>query len=120
PEVQLSAVEKPLRSKGSSEILGYEDKYLGGEGMASAPRELPAAIDARVEKRLREIATQVAVVSGVRGLSRLDFLMDGDDLYVNEVNTIPGSLARYLWIDPPIPFVHLLNEMLTEAETHPT
>jgi D-alanine-D-alanine ligase len=120
PELELSAVEKPLRSKGSSEILGYDDKYLGGEGMASAPRELPAVIDAAIEKRLRDIAAQVAVVTGVRGLSRLDFLLDGDELYVNEINTIPGSLARYLWIDPPVPFVRLLNEMLTEAETRPT
>jgi D-alanine-D-alanine ligase len=69
---------------------------------------------------LREIATTVAVVAGVRGLARLDFLMDGGELFVNEINTIPGSLARYLWVDPPIPFAHLLTELLAEAETRPT
>ena len=42
PQLELSAVERPLRSTAAAEILGYADKYVGGEGMASAPRELPA------------------------------------------------------------------------------
>ena len=75
------------------------------------PRSTPTG-----REPLRDVALQVAAVAGVRGLARLDFLLDSDDLYVNEINTIPGSLARYLWIDPPIPFGRLLNEMLTEAE----
>ena len=121
PELQLSAVERPLRSPESSEILGYKDKYLGGEGMMSAPRQLPAEIPEALEKAIHGAATSVAALAMVRGLARIDFLVDGNDWYVNEVNTIPGSLARYLWVDPaPVPFTTLLADMLTEAVNRPS
>jgi D-alanine-D-alanine ligase len=118
PELQLSAIEKPLRSAGSTEILGYGDKYLGGEGMVSAPRELPADIPEPLEKALRDAAAVVASLAGARGVARIDFLIEGDEWFVNEINTIPGSLSRYLWLD--VPFSQLLADMLAEAEARPT
>jgi len=126
PEVSLSAIERPLRTPraaglaGEPEILGYADKYVGGEGMASAPRELPAALDPAVASALRSAATRVASLVGLRGVARLDFLLDGTQLVVNEINTIPGSLARYLWIDPPVPFSTLLGDLVDEARARPT
>jgi D-alanine-D-alanine ligase len=118
PDLQLSAIERPLRSQGSTEILGYGDKYLGGEGMVSAPRELPAQIPEDLEKSLREAAAVVASLAGARGVARIDFLVEGDQWFVNEINTIPGSLSRYLWLD--VPFQQLLADMLAEAEARPT
>ncbi len=59
-------------------------------------------------------------LAGVRGMARIDFLSDGRDLFVNEINTIPGSLARYLWVDPPVPFSVLLADLLDEAVHRPT
>jgi D-alanine-D-alanine ligase len=121
PELQLSAIERPLRSPGSAEILGYRDKYLGGEGMVSAPRELPADIPESLEKALRDAATSVAAIALVRGVARIDFLVDEGGWYVNEVNTIPGSLAKYLWVDPAaVPFATLLADLLAEAVRRPT
>jgi D-alanine-D-alanine ligase len=120
PELQLSAIEQPLRSAGQSEILGYADKYLGGEGMARAPRELPADIPADIEKQLRDAASAVAGLVNVRGVARIDFLYDDGQLYVNEINTIPGSLSKYLWIDPVVPFTQLLQDMIAEATARPS
>ena len=126
PELALSAVERPLRTPraggaaGEPDILGYADKYVGGEGMASAPRELPAAIDGALEKSLRDVARSVARLCSLRGVARVDFLSNGEELYVNEVNTIPGSLARYLWIDPPLPFRTLLDDIVAEAGARPS
>ncbi len=119
PDVQLSAIERPLRT-GPGEILEYSDKYVGPEGMAAAPRELPARIPPELEEQIRRVAPEVAALCSVRGVARIDFLSDGDALYVNEVNTIPGSLARYLWIDPPVPFPSLLLELLGEAVARPS
>ncbi len=123
PQLEVSAVERPLRSKSaserSSEILGYRDKYVGGEGMVSAPREVPAAIPDRLRERIVDCARTVAELQGLRGLSRLDFLSDGESVWVNEINTIPGSLARYLWIEPAVPFRQLLSELLDEAMSRP-
>jgi D-alanine-D-alanine ligase len=50
---------------------------------------------------------------------RIDFLSDGESLFVNEVNTVPGSLARYLWVDPPIPFIDILDALIGEALARP-
>ena len=126
PEPQLSQIARPLRTPraggvaGEPEILGYADKYAGGEGMASAPRELPAKLAPEVASKARELADLVGRVIQARGVPRVDFLSDGMELFVNEVNTIPGSLARYLWTDPPVPFATLLSDMVAEARARPS
>jgi D-alanine-D-alanine ligase len=124
PELQLSAIERPIRQPGSAgregEILGYRDKYSGGEGMVTAPRELPARISPELEDQIRNAARQLAPLSDLRGVTRIDFLSDGSGLWVNELNTIPGSLARYLWINPPVGFGELLTDLLGEAESRPS
>jgi D-alanine-D-alanine ligase len=119
PELQLSAIERPLRTRAGGEILGYQDKYVGAEGMTSAPRELPAEIDPGLADRIRALAREIALLVGLRGVARLDFLSDGEDLFVNEINTIPGSLSHYLFIDPKLPFTTLLLDLLTEATARP-
>jgi D-alanine-D-alanine ligase len=120
PEIQLSAIEKPLRTRAGGEILAYADKYVGSEGMSTAPSELPARISPELEVQIRTVAPEVAQLCNVRGVARIDFLSDGDALYVNEINTIPGSLARHLWIDPHLPFPALLLELLGEAIARPS
>jgi D-alanine-D-alanine ligase len=125
PELQLSAIERPLRNSAVSsgrepEILGYRDKYSGGEGMVSAPRELPAQVSLELAGQIRNAARRLASLSALRGVARIDFLSDGSELLVNELNTIPGSLARYLWIDPPVSFKELLTDLLAEAGSRPS
>jgi D-alanine-D-alanine ligase len=119
PTTELSAVERPLARNRTAEILDYADKYVGGAGMLSAPRELPARIDAGLERELRELALIAARLLGARGVNRIDFLSDGRELYVNEINTIPGSLSRHLFIDPPLGFGELLTGLVTEAVERP-
>lgn len=119
PALEVSAIERPLKSNSRSEILGYADKYVGGEGMASAPRDLPATLAPVVEAELRRQAAVVAALAQLRGVARIDFLSDGESLFVNEINTIPGSLARYLWADPPLPFCTLLDDLIEEARRRP-
>jgi D-alanine-D-alanine ligase len=118
PSLQLSAIEKPTRSGG--DIYSYKEKYAGGEGMAAAPRELPAQLPSDIEDKLRTYAREAALVAGVRGVARIDFLLDGETLYLNEINTIPGSLSKYLWIEPTISFKQLLDDMIAEATARPT
>jgi D-alanine-D-alanine ligase len=105
------------------EILGYTDKYVPGEGMATAARELPArGLGADGEARLRAAAEVVAATCLVRGIARVDFLFGGGGLYVNEINTIPGSLSRHLFAEPPCShgFVELLDDLVAETRAVPT
>ncbi|MHB1516838.1 MAG: D-alanine--D-alanine ligase family protein [Acidimicrobiales bacterium] len=120
PVLELSAIERPIRSAESADILDYRDKYVAGEGMAGAKRELPAEITPELAKELRQSAEVIAALTGLRGVARIDYLSDGRQLLVNEINTIPGSLARYLWIEPAVPFATLLADLLDEARRRPT
>ncbi len=120
PTLELSAIERPIRASQGAHILDYRDKYVAGEGMAGANRELPAQISSELEKALRDAGERIAGLAGVRGVARIDYLSDGTDFVVNEINTIPGSLARYLWVAPDLPFATLLGDLLAEARQRPT
>ncbi len=122
PSLSLSLFERPLRSPGAGPILGYADKYLGGEGMASAPRELPARLAPALDKQLREAAASVALLLQARGVWRVDFLVEeAGSWWVNEVNTIPGSLAKYLWTgDAALDMATLVTDMVAEAKLRPS
>lgn len=121
PTTELSVVEKPLRGEGGR-IYTYVEKYLeGGDGgMATAAREMPAQLEQQLEGRLRSMASHVVDVALVRSVARIDFLLHGDDLMVNEINTIPGSLSWYFWAHEGVPFATLLQQMLAEAAAGPT
>jgi D-alanine-D-alanine ligase len=119
PILELSAIERPIRRTEGAEFLNYRDKYVGGEGMVAAPRELPAVLPGNQSEELLRLTRVVAELALVRGVARLDFLANDRELYVNEINTIPGSLAKYLFVDPPLPFTTLLKDLLTEARERP-
>ena len=87
--------------------------------MTSAPRELPAHIGPELEERIRALTPEVASLVGLRGVARLDFLSDGEDVFINEINTIPGSLSHYLWVEPRVAFTALMLDLLTEAIQRP-
>ena len=120
PELSLSSIEKPIRRSVSAEILDYRDKYVGGEGMVSAPRELPAVLAPGQSQQIEAMARTIAELASVRGVARIDFLVNDDEIYVNEINTIPGSLSKHLFVDPPLAFSQLLADLVAEAVERPT
>ncbi len=118
-EAIASEIEEPFHSK---EILSYKDKYQSGgksgsKGMASVSRQIPANVPAEMRDRIRELAVKSFKLLGCSGVSRLDFMLDTDnnELYFNEINTIPGSLAFYLWEPMGIPYGELLDRMVDLA-----
>lgn len=115
PELQLSAIEAPERAAG---FYDYAEKYLSGGGLEGSARRLPAdaELGEGVVKTIHESAGAVAELVGVRGIARLDFLEHEGSVWVNEINTIPGSLSLYLWVDPPIARQQLVLDVLAETE----
>ena len=116
-EAIASECEEPMHTK---DILSYEDKYVsnakGGnaKGMASVARKIPAEISPEKREEIRELAVKSFKALGCNGVSRIDFMIDEDNgaLYFNEINTIPGSLAFYLWEPVGIPYKELLDRMI--------
>lgn len=115
PELQLSAIEAPR----SGAFYGYEEKYLSGGGIEGAERDLPADLPPETEEKIRSLAKETAGRVGIRSMARLDFLERDGEVWVNEANTIPGSLSLYLWVDPPLPRSRLACDLLDELETMP-
>lgn len=113
PGFELSAVEAPARSVDG--IYSYDQKYLAWGGEVSEGRELPATLDPPLATGITELSRRITDVAGLRGIVRIDFLEKGGELYVNEVNTIPGSMAAYLWIEPRIGRPQLFRDILDEA-----
>lgn len=116
---QASIVEKVIQTE---EILSYEDKYLRGDkqntkGIINTDRELPAKIDDSLQQRIENLAISSFKIMGGSGVSRVDFLYDCDEekIYVNEINTIPGSLSFYLWKDCGIDYKALIEKLINLA-----
>lgn len=112
PGFQLSAIEAPV----SEQFYGYEEKYLSGGGIEGSERELPATLPPDLEARIRSLAATVTEMAGIRSIARLDFLERDGELWVNEINTIPGSLSLYLWVDPPISRRQIVVDLVSELE----
>lgn len=112
-----SECEEPLHTK---DILSYEDKYLsnskngGSKGMASVSRKIPAELSLEKREEIRKLAVESFKKLGCHGVARIDFMIDEEDnkLYFNEINTIPGSLAFYLWEPVGVPYKELLTRMI--------
>jgi D-alanine-D-alanine ligase len=114
---RASPLEEVLKS---DEILSYQDKYEGGDkskGMVSTTRMVPAKISEELTKKIQNLALQTSEVIGVSGVVRIDFLYDAnkDVVYVNEINTIPGSLSFYLWKEDGIEFDRLMDILIESA-----
>lgn len=96
-DVQASVLEQPVSWE---EFLTYEEKYMRGDGgMKSADRIIPAPLDDDLTAKIQAAAVQAFKAIDGRGIARIDFLLeeDGSTFYLNEINTMPGSLAFYLW-----------------------
>ncbi len=119
-ENQASVLEEPIKS---GEILSYEDKYMGGskgaKGMQSAQKRIPAELPEAETRRIQFLAQETFRVLSCHGVSRVDMIIDrkNRNIYVNEINTIPGSLSFYLWEATGISFEQLMDKLVELAIT---
>lgn len=115
-----SVCEEPISSK---DILTYQDKYMsngsksGSKGMSGASRQIPADISPEMTKEVQRLAVEAFKTIGCAGVVRIDFLVDKDTnkIYVNELNTIPGSLSFYLWEATGKKYVQLTEDLIKLA-----
>lgn len=117
-DYQTSVLEEPIKS---GEILSYTDKYMGGSkgktGMQSAQKRIPADLPESETALIKDLAGKTFAVLSCHGVSRVDMIIDRDnrDIYVNEINTIPGSLSFYLWEASGIKFDKLMERLVSLA-----
>lgn len=122
---QVSAIEQVIPTK---DFLTYEDKYIGSskvkgklgakfktsKGMVSASRIVPAVLKDGLKEEIEDVALRAFKALGSAGVVRIDFLIDEktNQIYINEINNIPGSLSYYLWEPIGKEYTELLDEMI--------
>ena len=126
---KLSVIEEV---NGHNKFLTYEDKYIGGgktkaklgvksvpsckgsKGMLSASRKIPADLSDKLKEEVETVAKIAFKALWSSGCCRIDFLIDSkkNKVYVNEINSIPGSLAFYLWEPLGKDYTELLDDMI--------
>ena len=105
-EIVVSECEKPVNKGG---VLTFNDKYTGGE------REFPAKIDVKTSNRVKRITKKIYEYLDFCGVIRIDFFVRSGEVIVNEVNTVPGSMAYYLFNDTLSGFNDMLEDMIKYA-----
>jgi len=113
-----SVCEQPISWE---EFLNYDEKYLrGGKklGMRGLDRRIPAPLPAELTKRIQELAVRAFKAVDCRGVARVDFLVEAEKerVFINEINTIPGSISFYLWEATGIPFRELVDRLIRLAQ----
>ena len=117
-EDEASPIEMPINN---DEFLDFKDKYLasgGSKGMASLHRILPAPIDDGLKNEIQEMSRTIFRLLDCKGVVRIDYMYDreSEKTYITEINTIPGSLAFYLWENAGVPYTELIDRMVRCAE----
>lgn len=117
-DYQMSVLEEPIKI---GDFLTYEQKYMGGQkgakGMQASQKRIPAELPEDETKRIQFLAGETFRVLSCHGVSRVDVMIDKAtrNIYVNEINTIPGSLSFYLWEATGISFDKLMDKLVALA-----
>lgn len=111
----VSVCEMPVST---GEILTFQDKYISkkgaSKGMATAKRIIPAPIKDITKNKIEKYVKDFFAEIGGQGIARVDFLISKDEtkIYLNEINTLPGSIAFYLWKENNVNFAELVDKMV--------
>lgn len=116
-DVTASVCEMPVTWQ---EFLSFDDKYMrsgSSKGMKGSARKVPAPIPDEKTEEIKALTEKVFRVLDCSGVARIDFLMEKDSMkvYVNEINTLPGSFSFYLWEPMGISFKELTGKLIDYA-----
>lgn len=116
-DVTASPIEMPISA---DKFLDFKEKYLAGggsKGMASLHRILPAPIPEDMRDRLQQLSCDIFRMMDCKGVVRIDYMWDRatDQVFITEINTIPGSLAFYLWENAGVKYSELIDRMVACA-----
>jgi len=117
-DVEASPIEMPISAE---KFLDFKEKYLasgGSKGMASLHRILPAPIPEELKERIRALSCDIFRMMDCKGVVRIDYMWDrnSDEIYITEINTIPGSLAFYLWENAGLKYSRMIDKLVACAQ----
>lgn len=111
-EIIVSECEEPIKE---SDVLSFYDKYGCGTGMEGAAKNFPAKISKERSDKIKELTKKIYRKCDFSGVIRVDYILSGNKIYVNEINSAPGSMAYYLFTDTLSGFGKLLTDLINES-----
>jgi len=126
-EIECSVLEMAdghIRASGLGEIVpaskhgfySYQAKYIDADGAAL---RIPAELPPGQAQRVRELAVETFRLLGCEGMARVDFFVKGEEVFVNEVNTLPGftqiSMYPKLWEASGLSQADLMDALIAHA-----
>lgn len=113
---KLGSSKMPQALPMKGKMTGAKTTETSG-GMVNTSREIPAKLEEKVTETIQKLSEVAFKTLGMSGVSRIDFLIDDKTgkVYLNEINTIPGSLSFYLWEASGKPYKELLDDMVSIA-----
>lgn len=113
--LEVSLCEEPVSM---DSILSFEDKYIRSNAKGkNFSRKIPADISDDIRKKIEQYSKDCFKAIDCAGVARIDFILENNDtIYVNEINTIPGSLAFYLWQPKGVSFKDLITKVIQIGE----
>lgn len=112
--ITLSDIEEPVLWQ---DFLTFDDKYNAESGFKGIRKKFPAEVENELKEKILDYTYRVYDGIKAKGVVRADFIYDKDSgkLYLNEINTVPGSLGFYLFEKKMIDFAGLIEIMVYEA-----
>lgn len=114
-KLELSVIEQPILK---TDFLTFDDKYKTANKSKGTDRIIPAKISKGLEKKINNYTAQIYNELGMKGVVRIDYIFDkaNNKIYFNEINTIPGSMAFYLYEPKGIDYISLIEKIINNAE----
>ncbi len=106
-ETKISSLEEVVVQQN---ILSFDQKYINAE---KNERIVDVHLDEIVEETLKEYAKKAFYLFELAGVCRMDFFVQEENVFLNEINAIPGSMANYLFKD--FSFSEMLDSLLEIA-----
>lgn len=105
--INVSECEKPIAR---DKILSFGDKYVDGK------REFPAKIDKKLSIKIKNLTQKIYDELSFEGVIRIDYFISENKVYVNEINSVPGSLSYYLFSDTIKGFSKMIDSLIMASE----
>ena len=110
-DIIVSSLEQPLSWK---EFLTFDEKYINSDKKCEK-RIYPAKIDKKIENQIKKVSEEIFKKFELSGVVRIDYIVKDDEVFVNEINSIPGSLAYYLFEKENLCFAEIIDKLIDIA-----
>jgi len=107
-DIVVSSLEQPVNWK---EFLTFEDKYISGSKKA-VKRIYPAKVNKEIKTQIQQLSKEIFEKFELCGVARIDYIVKNEEIYVNEINSIPGSLAYYLFEREEYSFTEVIDKLI--------